>query len=174
MRPCSTISAMKTLRLFAAFLWLATVCPCAAQLMDAAGYRDYMKEMDAAAERWQKQINSIDVGRLKLSYEKGKFIEHLLRATLSDLKSLRSSIAMQRSGTEESLSKDIEIEETMGDTYLDFDNLLSAIPQDDVGLFLQGSLTPIMTELQSQQLRLRSHIQAYADGLQSKAKGCSK
>ncbi|MGA2859007.1 MAG: hypothetical protein ABSE40_19225 [Candidatus Sulfotelmatobacter sp.] len=194
---------MRTPRLFAVLLGLATVHPCTAQVMDASRYRDYMSGPDAATERWQKQISSIDVGKMKVGYAKGNLIENFCRVTLTDLKSLRSYIdaqhqleaystalddrlrktdpnnpklaeALRRARYEESLSIDIHIEEAMGDAYLDLTNLLDALPSDDEGLFLQGSITPVMTELQERQLELRSHIHDYSDKLQSKAQDCSR
>jgi hypothetical protein len=65
-----------------------------------------MKGLDAAAERWQQQINGIDITRQNLSYAKGKLIEDFRRATLSDLKSIRSSIAAQRQGEADVLEFD--------------------------------------------------------------------
>jgi hypothetical protein len=170
-----------------------------------------MRGLDAAVERWQGQISGIDVGRLNLSYAKGTVIEDFRRATLSDLKSIRSSIAAQRqaeadilefdrrlrgeilSGLDpqqeanpkihealkpmvymEPLTTDIDIEEAMGQALLDLTDMIFELPSQDEGLFAQGSITPIMTELSEQQIKLQSHIHDYAEQLQSKAEGCPK
>ena len=167
-----------------------------------------MSGLDAAAERWQRQIGGIDIGRLNLSYAKGKLIEDWRRETLSDLKSIRFQIAGQRqveaqvlefdrrlkeelrSGKQkadpkirehfkpmvyvEPLTPDLDIEEKMGETRLDLTDLIDALPSQDEGLFAQGILLPITTELSDQQMKLQLHIHAYAEQLESKATNCPK
>jgi len=170
-----------------------------------------MSGLDAAADRWQGQIGGIDVGRLNLSYAKGKLIEDRRRAALSDLKSIRFQIGAQRRIEAnilefdrklkaetlseltprqkadpkmreylkpmvyvEQLTTDIDIEEKMGETLLDLRDLIDGLPSQDEGLFAQGSLLPIATELSEQQIKLQSHIHDYADQLQSKAGSCPK
>jgi len=181
------------------------------QLWDASQYRDYMAGLDATAERWQMQINGIDVGELNLSYAKGKVIEDFRRAALGDLKSIRLQIAPQRpSETDllefqrrlreedlsvlttqqkadpkirealkprpyaEPLTTDIHIEEEMGQALLDLTDLIDALPSEGEGLVILGSMEPIMRELGVQQTKLQSHIDSYAEELQSKAEGCPK
>jgi hypothetical protein len=207
----STIADMKIVRVCVIVLWFVRAYPCVAQLWNASQYRDYMSGLDAAAERWQGQIGGIDIGRLNLSYAKGKLIDDWRRETLSDLKSIRFQIAAQRQGeahvlefdrrlTEEirsgldpkqkadpkireafkpmvyvePLTTDLDIEEKMGETRLDLTNLIDALPSQDEGLFAQGSLLPIMTELFEQQIKLQSHVHAYAEQLESKATNCPK
>jgi hypothetical protein len=72
----------------------------------------------------------------------------------------------------EPLTTDIDIEEKMGQVLLDITDLIDALPSQDEGLFTQGSILPIMTELLQQQTRLQLHIHDYADQLQSKVTGC--
>jgi hypothetical protein len=77
---------MKTTGLCAVLLWFATVCPCAAQMMSASQYGEYMRKLDDAATRWQKQLNSVDVEKMKVEYSEGKIIEQGRTETLENLK----------------------------------------------------------------------------------------
>ena len=169
----SKIRAMKMLRWIAVGAFLSTLC-CSAQLMDSSRHRDYLSGLDGGVERWQKQISGMDFTRLNVSPAKAKLIEDFRRSTLGDLRTLRSLIQEQRSAAEQFLSGDVKIAEQMADAYIGLQDLLDALPSDGPGSFLQGSLTPVMTELQDQRFPLRSHIVAYADNLQAKVKTCSK
>lgn len=146
--------------------------------MDAPRYRDYMKGLDAAAERWQKQIGSLDIEKMKLDYTEGKRVEIVRREALEELKGLHGLIEQQRAGqglqTEELLSTDIMIENAVGDFSVSLGLLLDVLPSSDEGSYWERALTPMMQEISDRKLALRGHIAAYADKLQSKAQSCSK
>lgn len=163
---------MKTTGLCAAILWLAVAYPCTAQLMSASQYREYMKGLDAAAGRWQKQIEAIDVGKMNLDYSSGKTVERARGAILQNLKLMRSFIEKQRSM--EALSVDILIQDTIGDASEPLSVLEFMLPANQEGLYWQRTLPAINTEMTDLQGQLRKHIDAYADKLQLEAAGCSK
>jgi hypothetical protein len=165
-------SDMKTRGLWAAILWLAAAYPCTAQLMSASQYRDYMKGLDAAAGRWQKQIKAIDVGKMNVNYSSGKTVEDARGAILKNLKLMHSFIEQQHSM--EALSVDISIEDTIGDASEPLSVLLDMLPPNQEGLYWQRTLPAINTEMADLQVQLRKHIDAYAKKLQLEAAGCSK
>ena len=146
--------------------------PCTAQLMSASQYRDYMKGLDAAAGRWQKQIKAIDVGKMNVNYSSGRTVEHARGAILKNLKLMHSFIEQQHSM--EALSVDISIEDTIGDASEPLSVLLDMLPPNQEGLYWQRTLPAINTEMADLQGQLRKHIDAYAKKLQLEAAGCSK
>jgi hypothetical protein len=156
-------SDMKMRGLCAAILWFAVAYPCAAQLMSAAQYRDYMKGLDAAAERWQKQIKAVDVGKMNVDYSSGKTVERARGAILENLKLMRTFIEQQHSM--EVLSADISIENTIGDASSPLTVLLDMLPANQEGLYWQRTLPAINTEMADLQVQLRKHIDAYANKL---------
>ena len=164
-------SDMKTSGLCAAILWFAVAHPCTAQLMGASQYRDYMKRLDASAERWQKQIKAIDVEKMSVAYSTGKVIERTRGGILGSLILMRSFIEQQR--PMEVLSVDISIENTIGDASSSLGDLQYMLTTNQEGLHLQRTLAAISTEMADLQVQFRKHINAYANNLQVEAAGCS-
>jgi hypothetical protein len=181
-------------------------------MMEASQYRDYMDGLDTAAQRWQTQVSSVDIGKMNLDYAEGKLIENLRGLVLTDLRSIRSYIEAQRKGEANSLdfqrrleaeivatlnpqqktdpkirqalkpevyeaplTTDLEMEWNMGDALLNLTELADSLPSKNESLLFTGSINSITLELLQQQMKLRSHISAYADKLQWKANAtCSK
>jgi hypothetical protein len=102
---------MRTIALLA--LLFAAMHQCAAQMMDASQYRNYMDGLDTAAERWQAQVNSIDVGKMNITYATGKLIEDSRRAVLSDLKWVHSFIETDRKVKAQTLDEQTRAEAEM-------------------------------------------------------------
>jgi hypothetical protein len=140
--------------------------------MSASQYRDYMKGLDAAAARWQKQIKSVDIGKMKIDYSSGKAVERARGAVLKSLSLMRTLIEQQHSM--EALSRDILIQDTIGDASEPLTVLEYMLPANEEGLYWQRTLPAISTEMTDLQDQLRIHIDAYADKLQLEAAGCSK
>jgi|ERR1700722_15003559 hypothetical protein len=164
--------AMKTRGLYAGIVWLAVAYPCAAQLMGASEYHDYMKGLDASAQRWQREIKAIDVAKMNLDYSSGKTVEHARRTIVENLKFMRNFIEQQRST--EMLSVDISIENTIGDASAPLSVLLDMLPPNQEGVYWQRTLPAINSEMTDLQVQLRKHIDAYANKLQLEATRCSK
>jgi hypothetical protein len=153
-------------------LFLAVPCLCAGQMMTTSQYQDYLKRLDAAMQRWQNQVKSVDAGEKNVDYSTGKTIEHARETILGNLKILRGLVAKQRST--DLLSADISIEDLLGDASEPLSVMLFTLPSNQQGLRWQQSLPSVQTEIGDLQLELRKHIDSYADELQAKAEGCSK
>jgi hypothetical protein len=169
---------MRTLRLFAILLSLATAHPCIAQLMSGSQYRDYMKGLDAAVQRWQTQVDSINVGKMDVDYTTGQHIESFRGSVLRSLKALHvqigNNVASSSSKQGESLSVDILIENYLGDISFSLVGLTDALPSNDEGRYWNRNLMSTIEEMSRTQEPLRDHIVAYADKLQLKASICTK
>jgi hypothetical protein len=161
----------------AQILLLAVAFPCSAQdLMSNVEYRDYMKGLDTQAIQWKEQIDAIAVEKMRVNYTEGKQIADEQRIVSTNLKLLHEFIGLQLS--HESLSSDIQIEDTLGDVsaMLDqlIDTLIDTVPTKEEGAYLTGSLSPVSKEIGRLDLRLRKHLAAFADLMEAKADRCSR
>jgi hypothetical protein len=162
---------MRIARLCAVLLFLATR-PCYGQMMDKAQYREQLKRADDAARRWEKQLNSIDLDKLKVSYSTGRSIEKARSTLLDNFLYMHRFIAEQL--VSESLSGDIMIENTLGDVVSPVDTLIDLLPTTGDGNYWLRTLGPMGEEMMGFQIPLRKHINILAENLQLKAEVCSR
>jgi hypothetical protein len=161
---------MKTIGLWAILACL--VAPCYAQMLDAAQYRETLKGLDESGLRWQKQLRSLDVDKLKVTYAVGRNIEKARDTIIKTLVFMHNFVGQQRVG--EALSIDISIDNTISDLDSPLDVLIDSLPSDEEGVYWARTLGPMAVELSEFQIPLRKHIDAFANKLQLKAEHCSK
>lgn len=142
------------------------------QVVDVAQYRETLKGLDESAQRWQKQVRSLNVDKLKVTYAVGRNMEKARDTILQTLGFMHTLIGQQR--VVEALSVDISIENTIGDIESPLNFLMDSLPSDEEGAYWARTLAPMGSELSQFQMPLRKHIDGFANKIQSKAERCSK
>jgi hypothetical protein len=137
-----------------------------------------MKGLDAAVQRWQRQVDSINVEKMNIDYSIGQRIESFRESVLRSLRALHAqignNIANSNSKQGESLSVDILIENYLGDVSFSLVGLTDALPSNDEGSYWNRNLLATIEEMSRAQEPLRDHIVAFADKLELRASTCTK
>lgn len=166
------LPAMKKAGLAVLFFSLLAGSQCAAQLMEPAEYRAYLKRLDAAVSRWQPQFEAMNVEKMDLGYAVGKTLEMYRDIIRKNLALMHESIGLQF--VRESLSQDITLESSLVEVVDDLGNIVNNLPENERGVYWGRSLVPLSKEMREFDPPLRKHVGAYADQLQARAERCSK
>jgi hypothetical protein len=160
-------------------LCLLTLCviaayPCYGQIrmMDKSSYRDHLKQLDETTQRWGKQIASIDLEKMKVSYATGRIFDRTRGIISKNVGFMHTFITRQLAA--ETLSNDITIEDTISDIVSSSDMLITLLPETQEGVYWTRTLAPLSNEMGELQLPLRKHISAFADKIELKAERCSR
>jgi hypothetical protein len=157
--------ALLSLLLLAAF-------PCGAQMMGPLEYRRFLKRLDASAAEWREHIEALNIEELNVTFSLGKSIEGPKKTSLVNLALIHQVI--DQHSTNDLLSFDVMLEESLGDVSSSVSSILSLLPDNAQAVRWARALPSLDKEINSYQGSLRDHIFAYANQLQEKAAKCSR
>lgn len=141
-------------------------------MMTPSDYRNYIKRLDGATRRWRAQIEGLDIAKLKTSYESGKQLEQARGVLDQNIQLIRRFMDGQLS--DESLSSDIEMQNSIEDADAVTNGLMWLLPDNEQGKDWQRIFADMAKEMTGLDVGIRKHIYLYADQLQTKAEKCSK
>lgn len=139
--------------------------------MSTTEYREFLASIDSSVTRWQTELDEFQVENLKIDFSNGKTIDDSRTVAVQNLALIRETTQTQRG--HEKLSDDVVLEGALKDVETMMMSMANMLMDQKDGSRWAVQFVVLPREIRPMRRRLREHIVAFADQLQTKADKCS-